>query len=65
MAPDVKAGVKADIKVFVVVDDSAVARKVFTEQLSKQKGIVVVGTAPDPYVAQDKIVKFKPDVIWR
>jgi len=51
-----------DIKV-LVVDDSAVVRKVFTEQLSRQKGIVVVGTAPDPYVARDKIVKLKPDVI--
>ncbi len=36
-----------DIKV-LVVDDSAVVRKVFTEQLSRQKGISVVGTAPDP-----------------
>ncbi len=52
----------ADIKV-LVVDDSAVVRKVFSEQLSKQNGIVVVGTAPDPYVARDKIVKLKPDVI--
>ncbi|MEA1969225.1 MAG: chemotaxis response regulator protein-glutamate methylesterase [Thermodesulfobacteriota bacterium] len=51
-----------DIKV-LVVDDSAVVRKVFKEQLSKQKGIVVVGTAPDPYVARDKIVQLKPDVI--
>ena len=58
MAPNIKK----DIKV-LVVDDSAVVRKVFTEQLSKQKGIVVVGTAPDPYVARDKIVKLKPDVI--
>jgi len=55
-------GVKKDIKV-LVVDDSAVVRRVFSEQLSRQKGIVVVGTAPDPYVARDKIVKLKPDVI--
>ncbi|MCP4719942.1 MAG: chemotaxis response regulator protein-glutamate methylesterase [Desulfobacteraceae bacterium] len=53
---------KSDIKV-LVVDDSAVVRKVFKEQLSKQKGILVIGTAPDPYVARDKIVKLKPDVI--
>ncbi len=51
-----------DIKV-LVVDDSAVVRRVFTEELSKHKGIIVVGTAPDPYVARDKIVKLKPDVI--
>ncbi|RLB85074.1 MAG: chemotaxis response regulator protein-glutamate methylesterase, partial [Deltaproteobacteria bacterium] len=47
----------------LIVDDSAVVRKVFREQLSKQKGITVVGTAPDPYVARDRIVQLKPDVI--
>lgn len=52
----------ADIKV-LVVDDSAVVRKVFKEQLSRQKGITVLDTAPDPYVAREKIVKLKPDVI--
>lgn len=51
-----------NIKV-LVVDDSAVVRRVFSEQLSQQKGIEVVGTAPDPYVARDKIIKLKPDVI--
>lgn len=47
----------------LVVDDSAVVRKVFREELSREKDIEVVGTAPDPYVARDKIVKLKPDVI--
>jgi two-component system chemotaxis response regulator CheB len=51
-----------NIKV-LIVDDSAVVRKVFSEQLSKQRGIEVVGTAPDPYVAREQIVKLKPDVI--
>lgn len=51
-----------NIKV-LIVDDSAVVRKVFSEQLSRQRGIEVVGTAPDPYVARRKIVKLKPDVI--
>jgi two-component system chemotaxis response regulator CheB len=51
-----------DIKV-LVVDDSAVVRKVFSEQLSRQRGITVIGTAPDPYVAREKIVRLKPDVI--
>ena len=51
-----------DIKV-LIVDDSAIVRRVLFEQLSKQKGILIVGTAPDPYVARDKIVKLKPDVI--
>ena len=51
-----------EIKV-LVVDDSAVVRKLFSEQLSRQRGITVIGTAPDPYVARDKIVNLKPDVI--
>jgi len=47
----------------LVVDDSAVVRKVFSEMLSRERGIEVIGTAPDPYVARDKIVKLKPDVV--
>ncbi|MFU8819070.1 MAG: protein-glutamate methylesterase/protein-glutamine glutaminase [Desulfurivibrio sp.] len=47
----------------LVVDDSAVVRKVFSEELSREKDIEVVGTAPDPYVARDKIVNLKPDVV--
>ena len=47
----------------LVVDDSAVVRKVFREELSREPDIEVVGTAPNPYVARDKIVKLKPDVI--
>lgn len=47
----------------LVVDDSAVVRKVFKEELSKERDIEVVGTAPDPYVARDKIVNLKPDVV--
>ena len=53
---------KKDIKV-LVVDDSAVVRKVFTEELSREQGIDVIGSAPDPYIARDKIVQLKPDVI--
>ncbi len=47
----------------LVVDDSAVVRQIFGRELSRAPGIVVAGTAPDPYVARDKIVKLKPDVI--
>ncbi|MDY6972030.1 MAG: chemotaxis response regulator protein-glutamate methylesterase [Thermodesulfobacteriota bacterium] len=53
---------KKELRV-LVVDDSAVVRKVFTEELSRERGIEVVGTAPDPYVARDKIVRLKPDVV--
>jgi two-component system chemotaxis response regulator CheB len=45
------------------VDDSAIVRKIFSEELSKYSDIEVVGVAPDPYVARDKIVALKPDVI--
>lgn len=47
----------------LVVDDSAVARKVLTESLAREPDIEVVGTAPDPYVARDKMLELNPDVI--
>ena len=46
-----------------VVDDSALVRKLLTEELSRYSDIEVVGGAIDPYVARDKIVRLKPDVI--
>ena len=52
----------SDIKV-LIVDDSAIVRKLFTEALSREPGIQVVGTAPDPYIARDKIVRLQPDVL--
>ncbi len=47
----------------LVVDDSAVVRNILSSELSKAPGIEVVGTAMDPYVARDKIIKLKPDVV--
>jgi len=47
----------------LVVDDSAVVRKVLSTELSKAKDIEVVGTAVDPFAARDKIVALKPDVL--
>ncbi len=47
----------------LVVDDSAIVRRVLTRELSAVPGIQVVGTAPDPYVARDLVLKLKPDVI--
>src|SRR5512135_604565 len=47
----------------LIVDDSAIVRKIFSEELSKEPDIEVVGTAPDPFVARDKIVYQKPDVV--
>ncbi|NLI82499.1 MAG: chemotaxis response regulator protein-glutamate methylesterase [Deltaproteobacteria bacterium] len=47
----------------LIVDDSAIVRKIFSQELSRQEDIEVVGTAPDPYVAREKIVRLRPDVI--
>ncbi len=47
----------------LVVDDSAIVRELLQRNLSRDPEIEVVGTAPDPYVARDKIVALKPDVI--
>ena len=47
----------------LVVDDSAIVRKIFNQELSKESDIEVVGTAPDPFIARDKILKLKPDVV--
>jgi two-component system chemotaxis response regulator CheB len=47
----------------LIVDDSAIVRKIFSQELSKHADISVIGVAPDPYVARDKIVNLKPDVI--
>ncbi len=47
----------------LVVDDSAVTRKLITEALQKSKHIEVVATAIDPFIAVDKIKRFSPDVI--
>ncbi|MFA6189513.1 MAG: chemotaxis response regulator protein-glutamate methylesterase [Sulfuricurvum sp.] len=47
----------------LIVDDSATARAVLTEILESDPMIEVVGTASDAYIARDKIVELKPDVI--
>lgn len=47
----------------LIVDDSAVVRKVLMELLSSDPEIEVVATAVDPYDARDKIKEFRPDVL--
>lgn len=47
----------------LIVDDSALVRKVLTTELSRYDDIEVVGSAVDPYSARDKIVRLSPDVI--
>ena len=47
----------------LVVDDSALVRKAITDALALDPEIEVVGSACDPYVAREKILKFDPDVL--
>jgi two-component system chemotaxis response regulator CheB len=47
----------------LIVDDSAIVRKILSEALSEEPDIEIVGTAPDPYVARDKILSLEPDVL--
>ena len=45
------------------MDDSAIVRRILYEGLSNYRDIEVIGAAPDPYVARNKIVRMKPDVV--
>lgn len=47
----------------LIVDDSALVRNILSQGLSLDPGIEVVGTAPDPYQARDKIIQLRPDVL--
>jgi len=47
----------------LIVDDSAIVRKILSEALAGEPDIEIVGTAPDPYVARDKILSLAPDVL--
>lgn len=47
----------------LIVDDSAIVRKILTEGLARYPEIEVVGTAIDPYAAREKILELNPDVI--
>lgn len=47
----------------LIVDDSATVRKILSDALHTAPGIEVVGTAPDPYVAREKILALNPDVL--
>ena len=47
----------------LIIDDSALVRKVVSDALRSDPEIQVVGTAVDPYVARDKIKQLNPDVL--
>lgn len=47
----------------IVVDDSALMRKMVSEILASDRDIDVVATAPDPYIAREQIKRHDPDVV--
>jgi two-component system chemotaxis response regulator CheB len=47
----------------LVVDDSALVRKLLTEFLSSDPELEVIGSASDPYDAREKIRAMSPDVL--
>lgn len=47
----------------LIIDDSAVTRKMLSDSLGKSRHIEIVGVAIDPIIAINKIKKFNPDVL--
>jgi len=47
----------------LIVDDSAVMRKILTHMFSHSDQIEIIGQAPDPFVAREIMLENKPDVM--
>ena len=47
----------------LIIDDSALMRQMLSDILSADPAIQVVGTAPDPYVARERIKALSSDVL--
>ncbi len=47
----------------ISVDDSALIRKLMKDKLGAIEGIEVIATAPDPFIAAEKIKQLSPDVV--
>jgi len=47
----------------LIVDDSAIVRKILSDTVTAEPDMEVVGTAPDAYIARDKILALRPDVL--
>jgi two-component system chemotaxis response regulator CheB len=65
MPPDAiegRFGAARKIRV-LVIDDSAIVRKILTTTIAAESDMEVVGTAPDAYVARDKVLALNPDVV--
>ncbi len=61
-SPRGPAGAKPRVRV-LIVDDSALVRRILTEVLSADPALEVVGTASDAYMARDRIKQLNPDVL--
>ena len=48
----------------LIVDDSASVRRVLSDIIASDPALEVMGTAPDPYVAADRIAREVPDMIF-
>ena len=47
----------------LIVDDSALVRQVLKRDLEARPGVTVIATAPDPFIAREKIKKHSPDLV--
>lgn len=47
----------------LIIDDSAIVRKYLSEAIEGEPDMEVVGVAPDPFIARDKILALQPDVL--
>ncbi len=47
----------------LIVDDSALIRKLLTEVIDSQPDMEAIGSAPDPLVAREMIRELNPDVL--
>ena len=62
ITPPENPGARPRIRV-LIVDDSALVRRILSEVLSADPALEVVGTASDAYMARDKIKQLNPDVL--
>lgn len=47
----------------LVVDDSALIRQLLSEIINNEADMLLVGAAPDAFVAKKMVQEFKPNVI--